>query len=287
MIEHTVPYCGRFAPTPSGPLHFGSLVAAVASYIAARKAGGQWHVRIEDIDAPRATAGAAEDILRTLEVFGMFWDGPVVYQSQNLAAYEHALQQLLAREWVYPCRCTRREVADSSLSGIDGPIYPGICRGRAVLMSDNSALRLRVENRKIGFVDRMQGEVSQNLASEIGDFVLRRADGIFSYQLAVVVDDEALGVTEVVRGKDLIGSTVRQIYLQQLLGYATPAYLHIDVVCNEQGNKLSKQTLAPAVDTRMPVAQLCAAASFLGYAVETDSRYDSVTQFWSAMLELR
>lgn len=259
----------------------------MASYIAARKAGGQWHVRIEDIDAPRAIAGAAGDILRTLEAFGMFWDGPVVYQSQNLAAYEHALQQLLARELVYPCRCTRREIADSSLDGIDGPIYPGTCRGHQVSPNARAALRVLTENREIHFTDRIQGEVRQNLAREIGDFVLRRADGIFSYQLAVVVDDEALGVTEVVRGKDLIGSTARQIYLQHLLGYATPEYCHHNIVCNEKGDKLSKQTLAPAVDTRTPIPQLCAAASFLGYAVEADSCYDSVTQFWSAMLELR
>lgn len=252
-------YCGRFAPTPSGPLHFGSLVAAVASYLRARAAGGRWHVRIEDIDAPRVVVGAADDILRTLEAFGLEWDGPVVYQSHNLGAYEAALASLAARGLTYACTCTRREIADSSLGGIDGPIYPGTCRERADVCA-RAAIRVRTQDRWIEFEDAVVGSVRQNLAREIGDFVLRRADGLFSYQLAVVVDDAALGVTEVVRGADLISSTARQIYLQQSLGYSTPRYCHIAVVRNDRGEKLSKQTSAPPLDKSNPMPALIAAA---------------------------
>lgn len=256
----------------------------MASYLRARQAGGQWHVRIEDIDPPREIPGAADDILRTLEAYGMYWDAEVVYQSRNLAAYEHALARLVGSGLVYGCVCTRREIADSSLSGIDGPIYPGTCCERQVFENKAAALRIRVADGEIRFTDALQGSVEQNLAREIGDFVVRRADGVFSYQLAVVVDDEALGVTEVVRGKDLIGSTTRQIYLQQLFHYATPKYCHINVVCNQRGEKLSKQTLAPAADRAHPVVQLCAAAKFLGYDVGDDTQYDDVAQVWAMLL---
>lgn len=277
-------YCGRFAPTPSGPLHFGSLVAAVASYIRAHAAGGRWHVRIEDIDAPRVVPGAADDIIRTLEAFGLQWDGPVEYQSHNAAAYEAALASLTAQGMTYPCTCSRREIADSSLSGIDGPIYSGICRERVDICDRPAAIRVRTPDRLIQFKDALAGLVRQNLAREIGDFVLRRADGIFNYQLAVVVDDAALGVTEVVRGADLIGSTVRQIYLQQVLGYSTPSYCHVAVVCNERGQKLSKQSLASPVDKANPIPALMAAAAFLGYSTpfhETDDPHQLLSQLAS------
>lgn len=259
-------YCGRFAPTPSGPLHFGSLVAAVASYICARAAGGRWHVRVENLDAARMAPGAADDILRTLEAFGLQWDGPVVYQGRNIAAYEAALTALAEQGLTYRCICSRREIADSSLSGIEGRIYPGTCRERADLCERTAAIRVRTQDRWIEFEDVLAGPVRQNLSHEIGDFVLRRADGTISYQLAVVVDDAALDVTEVVRGADLIGSTARQIYLQQLLGYSTPSYRHVAVVRNDRGEKLSKQTLAPPLDKSNPMPALMAAAAFLGYA---------------------
>lgn len=267
-------YRGRFAPTPSGPLHFGSLVAAVASYIRARAAGGQWHVRIDDLDVPRVVPGAADDILRTLEAFGLEWDGPVVYQRHNFPAYEEALASLAAKRSTYHCICSRREIADSSVGGIEGPIYPGTCRERVDLGDRAAVIRVRSEDRWIEFEDVLAGPVRQNLAREIGDFVLRRADGTFNYQLAVVVDDAALGVTEVVRGADLIGSTARQIYLQQLLGYSTPNYCHVAVVRNDRGEKLSKQTLAPPLDQADPVPALVAAARFLGYLTPLHGTHD-------------
>lgn len=255
----------------------------MASYARARSAAGRWHVRIEDLDLPRVVPGAADAILRTLECFGMAWDGEVIYQSQNLTAYQEALDTIVTQGLAYPCTCTRREIADSSMSGIEGPIYPGTCRTRRLDQTE-AAMRVCTEDRDIEFFDAVQGVVRQNLAREIGDFVLRRADGIFSYQLAVVVDDAALGVTEVVRGKDLLGSTARQVYLQQLLGFPTPDYFHIEIACNARGEKLSKQTLAPAIELDNPVAQLCAAARFLGYRIPASIDYDSVASVWEAIL---
>ena len=250
---------GRFAPSPTGPLHFGSLVAALASWLDARAAGGRWLVRIEDLDAPRNQPGAAEEILQTLQRIGLYWDGEVVYQSRRAAAYEEALKHL--RDRVYPCGCTRREIADSSLGlAADGArIYPGTCRaglqGRAA-----RAWRLKVSDEEISFVDRVQGVVAQNLARDVGDFVLKRADGLFAYQLAVVVDDAAQGVTDVVRGADLLESTARQVYLQRQLGLPTPRYLHVPAAVNAAGEKLSKQTGArPASPADVP-----AALKFLG-----------------------
>ena len=242
------PYVGRFAPSPTGALHFGSLVAALASWLDARSAGGRWLLRMEDLDQPRVIPGAADTILRQLEAFGLEWDGPVVRQSARLDHYQDAIQKLGAHS--YTCACTRKELEDSALA-IDGSrIYPGTCRaglapgktaraGRTAL-----ALRLRTDNAPIRFTDRVQGEVSQSLASEVGDFVVLRADGQFAYQLAVVVDDAAQGVTDVVRGADLLDSTARQIFLQNLLGLARPRYLHVPVATDAAGEKLSKQTHA-------------------------------------------
>ena len=254
----------------------------MASYVAARVAKGRWCVRIEDLDTPRNVTGAAADILRTLEAFGMNWDGDVIYQSQNGARYEDALAQLASRGLIYRCNCSRREIADSSMTGPDGPIYPGICRERGPT-DGPAAARVVTQDYDIEFKDSLQGLVRQNLAREIGDFVLRRADGVFSYQLAVVVDDAALGVTEVVRGRDLIGSTARQIYLQRLLNYPTPAYRHIPLVCNERGEKLSKQTLARAVDRTNPLPSLLAAAAFLGYPLARDG-FGNSAEFWASLI---
>ena len=243
-----MPYVGRFAPSPTGPLHFGSLVAALASWLDARSAGGRWLVRMEDLDQPRVMRGAADAILRQLEALGLEWDGPVVYQSARIELYEHALRKLESHS--YPCGCTRRELEDSALA-IDGSrIYPGTCRsglgsgktprpGRTAF-----AVRLRTDAAPIRFTDRVQGTIEQSVECEVGDFVLRRADGIISYQLAVVVDDAAQGVTDVVRGADLLDSTARQIHLQHLLEVTTPRYLHTPVATNSAGEKLSKQTRA-------------------------------------------
>jgi glutamyl-Q tRNA(Asp) synthetase len=253
-------YVGRFAPSPTGALHFGSLLAALASWLDARSAGGRWLLRMEDLDAPRVVPGAADRILRQLEAFGLEWDGPVVYQSARLDRYQDALQKLRAH--TYPCACTRKELEDSAL-GIDGSrIYPGTCRGGLAPGKAGRALRIRTDDRPIHFADRLQGEISQCLEREVGDFVVRRADGLFAYQLAVVVDDAGQGVTDVVRGADLLDSTPRQIFLQRLLGFATPRYLHVPVATNAQGEKLSKQTRAPDAG----VDDVRAALAFLGMA---------------------
>ena len=262
MNTHTL-YRGRFAPSPTGPLHFGSLVAAVASYLDAKAHGGQWLVRIEDIDTPRTVPGAADGILRTLERLGMQWDESVMVQSTRNGAYRAALEKLRARGVLYPCGCTRREIADSALHGIEGFVYPGICRngfaGRAP-----RAMRLRTEGASLSFDDAIQGAITQNIEHDIGDFVVWRTDGLFAYQLAVVVDDAEQRITDIVRGADLLDSTPRQIYLQQLLGLPTPRYAHLPVAVNERGEKLSKQTLARAIDTQQPAREIAAALRFLG-----------------------
>ena len=240
-MEH-VAYVGRFAPSPTGALHFGSLVAALASWLDARLAGGKWLLRMEDLDQPRVIPGAADTILRQLEAFGLEWDGPVVRQSARLDLYQDAIQKLRAHS--YTCACTRKELEDSALA-IDGSrIYPGTCRGGLAPGKAARAVRLLTDNAPIGFIDRVQGEISQSVESEVGDFVVRRADGLFAYQLAVVVDDAAQGVTDVVRGADLLDSTARQIFLQNLLGLARPRYLHVPVATDAAGEKLSKQTHA-------------------------------------------
>jgi glutamyl-Q tRNA(Asp) synthetase len=239
-------YTGRFAPSPTGPLHMGSLVAALASWLDARAAGGRWLVRIEDLDRPRCVPGAAEGILDTLQRLGLHWDGEVLYQSARQAVYPRALERLQAH--AYWCACSRREIADSSLGlASDGaPIYPGTCRSGAA--GTRRALRLRTTAEPIAFLDRVQGPQQQVLERDVGDFVLYRADGLIAYQLAVVVDDAEQGVTDVVRGADLLDSTPRQIYLQRLLGAPTPSYLHGPVAVNPAGEKLSKQTGADSIE---------------------------------------
>lgn len=238
-------YTGRFAPSPTGPLHIGSLVAAAASWLDARAAGGRWLVRIEDLDRPRCLPGVADAILHTLEQFGLTWDGEVVYQSERIELYREALRTLETH--TYWCGCSRREIADSSLGlAVDGAhIYPGTCRSGHP--SARRALRVRTSHEPIGFHDRVQGDQKQDLERDIGDFVVYRADGLVAYQLAVVVDDAAQTVTHVVRGADLLDSTPRQIYLQHLLGFPTPHYMHVPVLVNAAGEKLSKQTGATPV----------------------------------------
>src|SRR5512134_2356 len=276
-------YVGRFAPSPTGALHFGSLAAALASWLDARAAGGRWVVRIEDLDAPRSEAGAADNILRTLDQLGLVWDGAVTYQSARTKLYDGALHALDGPIFdedaaagrrplrglpaqTYWCGCTRREIADSSLGlAADGAqIYPGTCRDGIAPGKARRALRLRTTGEPIGFIDRVQGPIQQVLDRDVGDFVLYRADGQHAYQLAVVVDDAEQGVTDVVRGADLLDSTPRQIYLQRLLGYPTPRYLHLPVAINARGEKLSKQTLAAPIDSSPPAAALAAALRFLG-----------------------
>lgn len=262
-------YRGRFAPSPTGPLHIGSLVTALASWLDARSHGGQWIVRIEDIDYPRCIKGADEDILHTLAALGLHPDEPPVWQSQRETLYADALRALDAAGQLYPCGCSRKEIADSLLHVRERHQtlgYPGTCR-HGLHGKLPRAWRVRVPDgaaATICFDDRWQGRQCQNLETELGDFVLRRADGLWAYQLAVVVDDAAQGITHVVRGADLLDSTPRQIHLQQLLGVPTPAYLHVPVVVNAEGEKLSKQSGAQAIDLRDPLAALREAGAHLG-----------------------
>lgn len=257
-------YRGRFAPSPTGPLHFGSLVAAVASWLDARAAGGEWLVRIEDVDTTRTVPGAASEILRALEAMGLTWDGEVLWQSRRGDHYERALERLRAGGHTYRCRCTRREIADSGIMGLEGAIYPGTCRHLGVPADAGFAERMLAPAQPVTFLDRALGAVSQNVARDIGDFVVRRRDGLHAYQLAVVVDDAEQGVTDVVRGADLLWSTPRQILLQRALGFPTPRYLHFPVVTNAAGEKLSKQTGAEAIRPAEAPALLRQALQFLG-----------------------
>ena len=277
-------YTGRFAPSPTGPLHFGSLLAALASWLDARSSGGRWLLRMEDLDLPRVQPGAADAIRRALDTLGLHWDGEIACQSERSDLYAAALERLRAH--TYPCGCTRREIADSSLGlAADGAqIYPGTCRGGMPPGRIPRATRLRTGEAMIEFEDRVQGTQRQRLDREVGDFVLRRADGQFAYQLAVVVDDAAQGVTDVVRGADLLDSTARQIYLQRLLGLPQPRYLHIPAAVNSTGDKLSKQTGA------MPLAgsphELRQALAFLGQP-ETDNLAEAVRNWDAARIPRR
>jgi len=281
------PYIGRFAPSPTGPLHAGSLVAALASYLDARAHHGTWLVRIEDIDEGRAVPGAAEGILDLLAQLGMHADGEIVWQSRRKHLYQAAAERIVLH--TYPCGCNRREIADSRLGfAPDGAaIYPGTCRYGLAEGRSMRSLRLRVPDPGfdvVSFEDRCAGEVTQRLSSESGDFVLKRADGFWAYQLAVVVDDALQGVTDVVRGADLLDSTPRQIFLQRVLDVPTPRYLHVPVVRNEHGEKLSKQTGAIAVapgDEQAALAALMDAARFLGLQLPP---VESLDAFWRAAI---
>ena len=276
-------YRGRFAPSPTGPLHFGSLVAAVGSCLDARAHGGAWLVRMEDVDTERNVPGAADAILRTLEACGFEWDGAVLYQSRRGEAYAAALERLQAAGWAYGCACSRREIADSAggLAVDGGLVYPGTCRAGLPPGRAARAWRLRVPDAEVGFDDRLQGRLAQVLARDVGDFVLRRADGPFAYQLAVAVDDEFQGISDVVRGADLIASTPRQIWLQRCLGYATPRYAHLPVATNAAGEKLSKQTRAPALVPGHEAADLVAALRFLGQPVPAELAEARAAEVWA------
>ncbi|HEY4317783.1 MAG TPA: tRNA glutamyl-Q(34) synthetase GluQRS [Herbaspirillum sp.] len=282
-------YVGRFAPSPSGPLHAGSLVAAMASYLDARLHGGTWLLRIEDIDETRTVADAVAAIRQALLGLGMQWDGDVLVQSAHKDAYRAACKRLAAH--VFPCACTRKEILDSvtriglPLAADGAAIYPGTCRDGVAEGRIGRTLRIRVPDaadpaRLIHFDDRWRGPVTQDLAREAGDFVLQRADGFWAYQLAVVVDDAAQGVTDIVRGADLIDSTARQIYLQRLLGAPTPRYMHVPLLAGGDGEKLSKQNGAAPLDLGNPLRELRDGARFLGLAEAISASTASVQTFW-------
>lgn len=271
------PHRGRFAPSPTGSLHFGSLVAAMASYLDARQQQGEWLVRIDDIDTIREQQGAADKILLTLDKFGFEWHGDILRQSSRLDRYQQVLDELKEQQLVYRCSCSRKEIADIANNSIEGSIYPGTCRSKTSSNARQHAWRIITNDETIAFEDRIHGNVLQHVYSEVGDFVLKRADGLFAYQLAVVVDDEDQQVSSIVRGSDLLFSTPRQIYLQQKLGFQTPEYAHIPLVKNNDGRKLSKSDLAFPVDIRLPLVTLGKALEFLGQAkIEADT----IDTFW-------
>ena len=253
-------YIGRFAPSPTGLLHIGSLLTALASYADARAQGGRWLVRMEDLDPPREMPGAAAHILRTLEAFGFEWDGEVAYQSRRHHLYRAALQSLQQSGLAYPCYCSRKQWHAQARQGVDGFVYNGACARLAApppaAAGRVPAWRLRVPDETIVFTDGIVGHYAQNLARDIGDFVLLRADGLWAYQLAVVADDAEQGITHIVRGQDLLVSTPRQIWLQRCLGFPTPHYAHLPLLTNAEGQKWSKQTLAPALDLQRKEALL-------------------------------
>ncbi len=247
------PTVGRFAPSPTGPLHLGSLVAALGSWLFARAKGGRWLVRMEDLDTPRVVPGAADDILRTLERFGLTWDGEVVFQSRRLALYDRAFEDLLRRKEIYACACSRADIARAASAPArgdeSGAVYPGTCRSGLPPGKTARAFRFRVPPGLFTFKDLLFGSLSEEVSLSVGDFVVKRADGPYAYQLAVVVDDAAQGVTEVVRGADLLDSTARQIALQRALGLPTPSYAHLPLVVGPDGKKLGKRDGALALET--------------------------------------
>jgi len=286
MTQSSNSYRGRFAPSPTGALHFGSLVAAVGSYLDARSQGGEWLIRIEDLDPPREVPGAADDILRTLEAFGFEWDGPVLYQSQRLEAYGDAVTDLLHQHLAYPCGCSRKEIAIKGRTGAEGPIYPGLCRTGLAAGKEPRSLRLRTYPEPVIFKDRIQGQIQQSVEAEIGDFIIRRADGLYAYQLAVVVDDGWQDINQVVRGCDLLISTPRQIQLQSLLGLPSVTYAHLPLAVDADGAKLSKQEKAHPVEAKHPVPALLAALEFLNQplpaerTLDLESLWEWATLYW-------
>ncbi|MDQ2069152.1 tRNA glutamyl-Q(34) synthetase GluQRS [Natronospira bacteriovora] len=271
---------GRFAPSPTGPLHFGSLLAATASYLQARSQGGHWYLRIDDIDPPREAPGARDDIPRVLEAFGFQWDGPIRYQSQHLAQYHAAIRQLLDAGLAYPCACTRREIREQGRQGPDGPIYPGTCRHGLAPGREGRAIRALTRNARIRFQDALQGTIDTDLEANMGDFVIRRADGLVAYHLAAAVDDGSDDIGEVIRGIDLLPSTPRQIHLMQQLGLVAPRYGHIPLALSPGGQKLSKQTGALPLDPSQPGPQLFQALRHLRQAPPDHLARASLPEIW-------
>ncbi|MGY1449992.1 tRNA glutamyl-Q(34) synthetase GluQRS [Pseudomonas chlororaphis] len=276
--SHASSYIGRFAPTPSGHLHFGSLVAALASYLDARAVGGRWLLRMEDLDPPREEPGAQAAILKALESYGFEWDGEMVRQSERHAAYAEVLNRLFNQGLAYACTCSRKQ-----LEPYHG-IYPGLCRN-ARHGQEDAAIRLRVPELEYRFTDRVQGEFRQHLGRDVGDFVIRRRDGLYAYQLAVVLDDAWQGVTDIVRGADLLDSTPRQLYLQELLGLPQPRYLHVPLITQPDGHKLGKSYRSPPLAADQATPLLLRALRALGQKTDSEMVHASPREVLSWGIE--
>lgn len=279
LMHHNTDYHGRFAPSPTGSVHFGSLVAAVASYADALHHQGSWLVRMEDVDEGRTVKGSADEILHTLEAFGFEWDQPILLQSRRKPRYREILDQLQQQRLAYACSCSRSEIAAQARMGVEGPVYPGTCRKTATDKISGKAMRIRTNREEICFEDRIQNRHCQVLERDVGDFIIYRADGYTAYQLAVVVDDADQGITQVVRGADLLLSTPRQIHLQKLLGFPRPAYAHVPLVTDAQGQKLSKQDQAHPVSASKPLSSLKSAWTFLRQPPAPEEP-GNVEEFW-------
>jgi glutamyl-Q tRNA(Asp) synthetase len=275
-------YIGRFAPTPSGPLHFGSLIAAVGSYLQARCADGAWLLRIEDLDRPRCVAGADANIIATLAAYGFEWDGPIERQSRRLPLYRIALEKLLANRQAFYCTCSRSQIAAQIGDESEAEVrYPGTCRGVLSKPDAPHCVRFAVPDEPVRFHDRLRGPISELPTATCGDFPILRRDGIFSYHLAVVVDDAQQGITEVARGADLLGSTARQVVLQKALGLATPDYCHLPLALDTRHRKLSKSAQSIAIDTQNPVPVLWQALNFLELAVPPELQRSTLDELWN------
>jgi glutamyl-Q tRNA(Asp) synthetase len=265
---------GRFAPTPSGDLHLGSLFAAAASYLEARARGGRWLLRMEDLDGPRELPGAADGILRTLEAFGFEWDGPVTRQSLRTESYRQALEALERGGLTFSCTCSRSQLENEAR-------YPGTCRSRGARLDANAATRLRVPDKRISFHDGIQGEFSQHLGQQVGDFILRRRDGIFAYVLAVVVDDAAQGINHVIRGADLLEQTPRQLYLMEQLQLAAPRYTHVPLLLEPDGTKLAKSARSVRISVETPLPQLVSVFGLLGMPTFIPLQLRTLSEAWA------
>jgi len=277
-------YIGRFAPSPTGPMHFGSLVTAVASYLDAKHQNGLWKIRIEDLDQPRVVKQSDKAILNTLHQHGFQWDDEIIYQSHRIDIYEEYASHLNQKENTYFCECSRKEIADSALAGIDGMIYPGTCRDKK-LDSQYHALRIKAEDICMAFKDKIQGVIQQNILKDFGDFILKRSDGIYAYQLAVVIDDALQNINNIVRGADLIDSTLRQKYLQKKLSLPSIHYAHIPIATLNQ-KKLSKENQSTPIDHSNIKDNLIACLKFLGQDYEIIKKENALTNFWATAMKL-
>lgn len=272
-------YQGRFAPSPTGPLHFGSLIAATGSYLQARHQNGLWQLRVEDIDPPREVEGATKSIIHMLDTYGFEWDGEILYQSQRLELYQEYLELLLKDGLVFPCSCSRKDITERQKQ-TKSNVYPGTCRNQKHNPHNQFAYRIYAHQGNVSFNDGIQGQQLFSLANEIGDFVVKRADGFYSYQLAVAIDDAITGITEVVRGSDLLDSTPRQIHVQHSLNLSTPRYMHLPVATNARGQKLSKQTFAQPLNKENSIETLWQVLQVLGQSPDTELKTASLDELW-------